>query len=228
MTEKTLTYDELHINISDIYAQMGYGDAIPSQDVVKAVTDMISEIRTWLRARLVFCTAYGTADTANSEVALCIGGEHIRFSCSPIITRQLNKAQAYAVFIATAGTEYQDFIERCANDMFLTFIADAIGSVIAEACGDRMEEILQTQIDKLKWKRTNRFSPGYCGWHVSEQQKLFPIFHGQTAGVRLTDSSLMMPIKSISGIIGLGPDVRYMQYTCGICTQQNCYKRRKR
>ena len=65
MTEKTLTYDELHINISDIYAQMGYGDTMPSQDVVKAVADMTNEIRTWLKARFVFCTAYGTADMAN-------------------------------------------------------------------------------------------------------------------------------------------------------------------
>jgi hypothetical protein len=37
----------------------------------------------------------------------------------------------------------------------------------------------------------------------------------------------MLPIKSVSGIIGLGPSVRRLDYTCGLCTFQKCYKRRK-
>lgn len=227
MTEKFLTFDDLHISMSDIYMQMGYGTTAPDHDIARMVEDMVNDIRTWLRARFVFFVAYGTIDNEQSTVEVCTSGSKIRFSCSPIITRQLKGAEACAVFIATAGEEYQQFIDDCADDILLTFIADAIGSVIAEACGDRMEETLQEQINKLNWNRTNRFSPGYCGWHVREQQLLFPLFGSKTAGVTLTDSSLMMPIKSISGIIGLGPNVKYMQYTCGICTQENCYKRRR-
>lgn len=227
MTEKYLTFDELHISMSDIYMQMGYDTAAPDEDIARMVEDMVSNIRTWLKACFVFFVTYGTIDHEHSAVEVSTSGSKTVFSCSPIITRQLKGAEACALFIATAGTEYQQFIDDCADDILQTFIADAIGSVIAEACGDRMEETLQEQINKLNWNRTNRFSPGYCGWHVKEQQKLFPLFNGKTAGVALTDSSLMMPIKSISGIIGLGPDVRYLQYTCGICTQENCYKRRK-
>jgi cobalamin-dependent methionine synthase I len=108
------------------------------------------------------------------------------------------------------------------------FIADALGSVIAEKCADQMEKALQESIDKLGWKHTNRFSPGYCGWHVSQQQLLFPLFQGYTCGVKLTDSSLMIPIKSVSGIIGLGEKVRKLEYTCGLCDFKQCYKRKKK
>ena len=126
------------------------------------------------------------------------------------------------------STTYHHFHLMTEADMVRVFIADALGSVIAEHCADRMEEILQTSIDKLGWHHTNRFSPGYCGWHVSQQQLLFPLFQGHTCGVKLTDSSLMIPIKSVSGIIGLGEKVRKLEYTCGLCDFKQCYKRKKK
>jgi len=103
-----------------------------------------------------------------------------------------------------------------------------LGSVIAEKCADEMEKNVQESIEKLGWHRTNRFSPGYCGWHVSQQQILFALFKGETCGVRLTDSSLMLPIKSVSGIMGLGQQVRRLDYTCGLCHFEKCYKRKKK
>ena len=99
---------------------------------------------------------------------------------------------------------------------------------LAERCADYMEQHLQQSIDKLGWHHTNRFSPGYCGWPVSEQQQLFPMFQGHTCGVSLNASSLMGPIKSISGIIGIGRNVRHLDYTCGLCDFQHCYKRHRK
>lgn len=60
--------------------------------------------------------------------------------------------------------------------MVKVFVADSIGSVIAEKAADCMELSLQKAIDERGWRHTNRFSPGYCGWHVSQQQMLFPPF----------------------------------------------------
>ncbi|MCI5917442.1 MAG: methionine synthase, partial [Bacteroidales bacterium] len=44
----------------------------------------------------------------------------------------------------------------------------------------------------------------------------------------LTPSSLMVPIKSVSGVVGLGRDVRKLEYSCGLCNFKDCYKRRKK
>ncbi|MCK7538940.1 MAG: hypothetical protein MZV63_52410 [Marinilabiliales bacterium] len=46
---------------------------------------------------------------------------------------------------------------------------------------------------------TNRFSPGYCGWDVAEQHKLFSFFKDNFCGITLTESALMNPVKSVSG-----------------------------
>ena len=226
MSSKELTYDALAIAQEDIYWQMGYHDATPDAQTRQETTALTDDVRRWLRPRFCYFV--------NSRLPEA-------FDIGQIIRRQLRGSEAYALFIATAGMEYEEYMQRLKNDgdMVRVFIADALGSVIAEKCADTLEQHLQQSIDKLGWRHTNRFSPGYCGWHVSQQQILFPLFTRQTAsgnqqhlkpgnpcGVRLTDSSLMVPIKSVSGIIGLGKDVRRMDYSCSLCDYAKCYKRR--
>ena len=214
MTEKTLTYDQLGIVPSDVYEQMGYRGVEPDEATRQETLRLIDDVREWLRPQFCFFVTQALPP----------------FEMGRIIEHQLQGAEAYALFICTSGTEFEAFQQRLKQegDMVRVFIADALGSVIAEKCADQMEQALQENIDKLEWKHTNRFSPGYCGWHVAQQQVLFPLFDGHTCGVRLTDSSLMVPIKSVSGIIGVGQEVRKLDYTCGLCTFEKCYKRKKR
>lgn len=214
MTKKELRYEDLGISLSELYEQMGYEQAVPDEATVKETDIIIAEAKGFLRPRFSFFVQRELPD----------------FAIGKIIERQLKGAEAYAFFICTAGVEYEAFQKRLKKegDMVRVFIADALGSVIAEKTADQMELSLQENIDKLGWHHTNRFSPGYCGWHVSQQQLLFPLFKGETCGVKLTESSLMLPIKSVSGIIGLGPNVRHLDYTCGLCDFKQCYKRKKK
>lgn len=214
MTEKTLKYQELSITQTDIYDAMGYQNATPDKEVQREVQAILNDVQHWLHPRFCFFVCQALPD----------------FDMGKIILHQLKGSEAYALFIATAGTEYESYLQRLKNegDMVRVFIADALGSVIAEKTADMLETCLQESINKLGWHHTNRFSPGYCGWHVSQQQLLFPLFQGHTCGVRLTESSLMLPIKSVSGIIGLGKEVRRLDYTCGLCNFEKCYKRKRK
>lgn len=209
-----LDYNALGITQADIYEQMGYHGVEPDEATRREVLKVTDEVRPWLCPRFCFQVVK----------------ELPAFDMGNIILRQLRDSEAYALFICTSGTEYEAYLQRLKDegDMVRIFIADALGSVIAEKCADVMEVSLQESIDKLQWHHTNRFSPGYCGWHVSQQQLLFPLFEGQTCGVRLTESSLMLPIKSVSGIIGLGAKVHKLDYTCGFCDIKQCYKRKSK
>ena len=214
MTKKELQYRDLDINLSELYEQMGYGQAIPDEATVRETDAILTEVKAFLKPRFCFF----------------IQRELPEFAIGTIIEHQLKGVEAYAFFICTAGAEYEQYQEllKKKGDMVRIFIADALGSVIAEKTADQMELSLQESIGKLGWHHTNRFSPGYCGWHVSQQQLLFPLFKGETCGVRLTESSLMLPIKSVSGIIGLGKTVKHLDYTCNLCNFKQCYKRKQR
>ena len=98
-----------------------------------------------------------------------------------------------------------------------------MGSVLAEACVARLEQQLDSD---LNVPHTLPYSPGYCGWRVTEQHLLFGMLPDRPCGIELTESSLMYPIKSVSGIIGIGSRVERKPYGCAICRNTACYKRR--
>lgn len=225
MISRECSYSDLNISPADFYVQMGYGEAVPDGQTVAETEALVREIAAAVRPRFCFFITDGAFDT-DRQILSVMGQD---FSVGGIISRQLRKSQRYVFFVATAGREFEAFQQQLSaeGDMVRVFIADAIGSVLAEKTADRMETELETQLSSYGWLHTNRFSPGYCGWHVSEQQQLFPLFPEQPpCGVTLSESSLMNPIKSVSGIIGIGPDVKKLPYSCGLCDYKHCYKRR--
>ncbi len=261
-----ISFNDLHISPSEIYSQMGYGNAIPDNKVVSETVEMLKRTKAVLLPKFCFIIADGRLDTEKNLLTVtelvqevqkkriqclvdkgeqCLQEERKKvfaevkipeikettFDIGKIIARQLRGSSAFAFFIATAGMEFQHFLEELKqeNDLVKQFIADAIGSVIAEKTADCMEEELQKQIGGYSWKHTNRFSPGYCGWHVSQQQLLFPLFGSDApCGITLTESSLMYPIKSVSGVIGIGETVKKLPYSCSLCDMKTCYKRKRR
>ena len=228
MFEKQLTYDDLDITDSELFLQMGYGETSPDDDILHEIDLIKNEVKVFLKPRFGFVTFDG-GELDTEKKTLCIGGR--LFNIGRIITSQLHGAEAYAFFVATSGTAFEQFQRRleAEGDMVRVFIADSFGSVIAEKTADVMERWLQIFINSRGWKHTNRFSPGYCGWHVSQQQQLFPMLgEDRPCGIQLSSSSLMVPIKSVSGIIGLGANVKKLEYTCGLCDYAKCYKRRKK
>lgn len=227
MEEHKLSFNELPISLSEIYEAMGYGSAEPDEAVKHETQKLLSRVASVTRPLFSFFLAEGGLDVEKEELDV----DGTAFHIGKIISRQLRGSQSYAFFVATAGKEFEQLQHSLEEegDIVAIYMADSLGSIIAEKAADCMEVALQEKIGLRGWKHTNRFSPGYCGWHVSEQQKLFPLFPTpHPCGIHLTDSSLMLPIKSVSGVIGLGEHVRKIEYTCGLCNYEKCYRRKQR
>lgn len=144
------------------------------------------------------------------------------------IASYMKEASVLAVFVCTAGSLFTDLANEYLKqgDLPEAFIADAIGSVTVENAMDRIQQALETEMNLQEMKISNRYSPGYCEWHVSGQQALFSLIDDNHTGVTLTASCLMQPIKSVSGIIGIGVDMQKRPYGCSICHSSTCVYRR--
>jgi len=156
--------------------------------------------------------------------------EGVTFNIKPIIYRQIKEAEEVALFICTAGPAIGEMSRHSmkSGDLLRGYVYDVIGSEVVEAAADRMQEELRTNMAATGKGITNRFSPGYCGWDVAEQHKLFSFFRDNFCGITLTESALMNPVKSVSGIIGIGKNVKYASYQCHLCDDKNCiYRSRK-
>lgn len=164
-------------------------------------------------------------EKANS--VLSVAG--VRLDVKKIIYTQFRKAGSVAFFICTAGNIIGEYAYELMKkgDMMEGYIIDVIGSEMVEAAIDKMQDELEQVLLHKGLHITNRYSPGYCGWNVSEQQKLFSLLPEKFCGVSLTASSLMQPVKSVSGIIGIGPEAERKGYACRVCEIDNCIYRKK-
>ncbi|MFA9392106.1 MAG: vitamin B12 dependent-methionine synthase activation domain-containing protein [Prolixibacteraceae bacterium] len=152
-----------------------------------------------------------------------------RFFLGKTVFNLLKKAESLALFACTAGEGIANASKKLMDngDFMEGYIADTAGSVIVEKAMDLIQNKLKESVRISGKFITNRYSPGYCDWSVKEQHKLFSFLPPTFCGITLTDSSLMQPIKSVSGMIGIGSNVKYNEYTCNICSSSHCLYRKK-
>ncbi len=164
-----------------------------------------------------------------------IGSDHIyinnvRINSERIITSYFRKVEKVAVLVATIGREPEKYSKQYMNegDPITGYISDIALSEIVEKIADLIELKLNNVVSLENHSATNRYSPGYCGWNVSDQHKLFSLLPPGFCGITLNDSAMMMPVKSISALIGIGRDVKKEEYECEICDIDFCYKKDRR
>lgn len=155
-----------------------------------------------------------------------VAGNH-EFQIGKIIASQLKRAEYIALFVCSIGKSVEQLSKESMDrgDLLEGYVFDLIGSEAAEATAGFLHETIKEASIREGFNITNRFSPGYCNWSVKEQFRLFGFFPKDYAGIKLTESALMNPIKSVSGIVGIGENVKFKPYTCSMCSDQNCIYR---
>lgn len=155
------------------------------------------------------------------------------FSPGKVVVTQLKEATRLAVFVCTAGAGISEISKKKAakGDEMIAYALDVVGSVTADKAAGKLLEKMQKEVQPAGFNITDPFSPGYCNWGVAEQHRLFALLPSGICGISLSESALMHPIKSVSGITGIGKDCKQMGYQCNWCTDRECFvgkiKRRK-
>ena len=76
------------------------------------------------------------------------------------------------------------------------------------------------------------YSPGYCGWNIDAQKKLFSFLKPQQIGISLNESCLMTPLKSVTGVLVYGnKSIHQFDNSfsfCFNCKVQSCIERIER
>lgn len=223
MKEYTITLSDLDINKNEIYLNLGYGGQLPDQGFIEMIDLMLVEIANFCAPRAGYVLLPGNI-SAKSYLEI----NNVRIKVGSIITKYLTNATHFATFVVTAGEEFDRYLEafRAEADIVSEFLAYSIGTEIAEATVRFIMAKITEEADISGFKITHSYSPGHCSWHVREQQNLFSLLPEKPCGVELNESSLMHPVKSISGIVGLGKEVTTTPHGCDICGLKTCFKRK--
>ncbi len=142
----------------------------------------------------------------------------------------LGGARRVAVFLTTAGQEIVDLAEAATRSRatLAGLVYDAIGSHLADAAVGALAADLRGRLEPDE-ALTLPFSPGYCGISLAQQRVLFRLLDARRIGVELLPALIMKPVKSVSGLIGIGPraEVQAAGNPCHRCEKMDCRMRRE-
>jgi len=225
--EATVPFDQLAITSEDIVRVLGYSEQQVPEYFHEHVKTILAEApkRCTIRAGYKILSVHSVEHRRND-----IAVDDIVFHVDKIIAAQFRKAESAALFVCTIGPGMETWAKECSHsgDMVMSYFIDAAASAIAEQTAEAFHNNLEQRMNERGQHVTNRYSPGYCGWATAEQQVLFSFFPKSFCGITLTESSLMVPRKSVSGIIGIGAHVKRMDYACDHCTLPGCTYRTHR
>lgn len=119
---------------------------------------------------------------------------------SESLRKNLEGCKSAYIFAATVGAQVDRTMKR------LSLISEADAMVYSCIASSGVECWCDFINEKLSENRTlkPRFSPGYGGVSLEIQRNIFDFLDVQRKiGVSLTDSLMMVPVKSVTAIIGI-------------------------
>ena len=173
-------------------------------------------------------------ETSKDEFETVYGGEGLNESRTPV-GDIFTRADNLALFVVTLGPRIgREIDERfAAGDLALGAMLDSAASAAADKLASvaerRFGETLSRAGRSTSATRVLGYSPGYCGWHISGQKRLFEVLCPERVGVTLRESYLMEPLKSVSGVLIAGPaeihDFPMSYECCSRCESRGCRER---
>jgi len=158
-------------------------------------------------------------DTA-TENSVTIDGITFR---SRVLAVNLKSVHRTFPYIATCGHEIEEWSSSLGNDLLRSFWAEAVKEAALRAAAQVLRRAI---VQGHNLGKTTAMSPGSLGdWPIQEQKPLFELLGDtqETIGVYLTESFLMLPPKSISGI-WFPTDSDFE--SCQLCPRLPCPSRR--
>jgi len=188
----------------------------PARPGFAVVSEVVGLARSLVHLKTIYDISYiGVKDLETVE----IGGVVFR---SRVLRHNLDRAQKVFPFIMTVGHE----LERTAaslGDLLRQYYLEEMANIVLEQAADWLAEKLSRC---WGFPGLSSMSPGTLeDWPITEQPKLFSLFGDteKSIGVKLTASLLMIPRKSISGI--LFPSEEGF-ISCRLCPRENCPSRK--
>jgi len=140
---------------------------------------------------------------------------------SRILTKNLKGTERVFPYIITIGDALENEA-RSFKNIAGQLLLDELGNCALDSSVRYLESCVS---EEYGLRVISNMSPGQLDWPIDQQRQLFSIFNDveNAIGVKLTDSMLMVPRKSVSGIM-FPTDVLFV--SCQLCQRQNCTSRK--
>jgi hypothetical protein len=185
---------------------------------LKALQDLVAIAQVLVEPKVLYRVCYIEEKLVEGVI---IEGLHLR---SMVLRKNLDKIERVFPFVITIGSKYSERLEAC-SDLLEKFYLDTIGNVALNQVRIELKNHLKAE---FAVEKTAFMAPGSLpDWPIDEQKPLFKILGDveSAVGVKLTESLLMLPAKSVSGIY-FPTETTF--FSCQLCPRERCDSRKAR
>jgi hypothetical protein len=180
------------------------------------IGELVAEAEAVARPKALYKMAFIEAKGDESITA-----DGVTFN-SRVLRVNLDTLHRFFPFVCTAGRELEAWADS-KRDMLLHFYADAINEAVLHSA---MITFIAQLTEQYQLATTAAMNPGsLTDWPLREQRPLFALMGDvrSTIGVELTETLLMVPRKSVSGIVFVAEETFA---SCQLCPRNDCPNRR--
>ena len=211
MTERFIIDDfTMHITFEDVIKKL----LLQDQDDIDQIEPLYKQAEKIARPKAI-CREAEVDEIAGDIVT--IGGATFR---SAVMAENLKEVSKVFAYVVTCGVEV-DSLSDGQGDYFVRLWLDMIKEMILVDAMTQFADIVCNKYGIEKYVTMNPGSGNADVWPIAQQRPLFDLIGNvkKDSGVELTDSLLMVPMKTVSGIL-FPSDSGYNN--CAVCTRENC------
>jgi len=147
---------------------------------------------------------YYTVSSMNGSQISLEGDKAIH---GPLIPAIFPEAKELAVLLCTIGPRLEKQVTDYSKsgEAMRGIILDGIGSTAVDMMAPEVLRRLASEVSSRGYEISSPVNPGMPGFPLTEQWNLLGLVNADEIGVSLTSSGIMVPRKSASMVMGIGP-----------------------
>ncbi len=198
----------LDLKINDILRREGFKGYTRIRPEIKTlVTELLESTESTRLLEPVTSYEIYPVISMESERVLLEGDAAVNGSLVP---ETFPEAKQLAAIVCTVGPGLEQQVTAYSREgeTLRAMLLDGIGSAAVDILAQEACRYFTGEASKRGLQASSPVNPGMPGLPITEQQSLLQLAHAADIGVSLTSSGIMVPRKSTSMIIAVGPGMQ--------------------
>jgi hypothetical protein len=219
---------DIHLSLKtrEVLRREGLGKGAKVRPEIKIlIQELLASVE---KARLLepaVAYEYYTVSSMNGSQISLDGSKAIN---SPLIPAIFPEAKELSVILCTIGPRLEKQVTAYtkSDGALRGMILDGIGSTAVDMTALEALKLIASEVSSRGYEISSPVNPGMSGFPLTEQWNLLGLVNADEIGVNLTASGVLVPRKSASMVIGIGPKMRRwtQAQVCARCSlRETCH-----
>jgi len=216
----------LSLKTREVLRRQGLGGEAKVRPEIKIlIRELLASVKKTRLLEPAVAYEYYTVSSMNGSQISLEGDKAIH---GPLIPAIFPEAKELAVLLCTIGPRLEKQITDYSKsgEAMRGMILDGIGSTAVDMMVLEVLRRLASEVSSRGYEISSPVNPGMPGFPLTEQWNLLGLVNADEIGVSLTASGVLVPRKSTSMVIGIGPKMtRWTQAeVCARCSlRETCH-----